>query len=187
MEGKLMKYYLSLLCCVMLSPLFGEVVGNVEFQLPQMTPEWVRDKRLENEKGLTQIYVPESFNDKSQDIGDDQDNESDKNIKEFFGVNSNKLKTNLNDLTSFRTALTKLFPNQQIDLQILEKRTDSILYEWTAKANGLERVHAWTRAFSTPNGTVVLMYQTDNIREITKARAIWLPVLREAKIVEEKK
>lgn len=163
-----MRYLLSLLCFAIITSAFADTIGNVEFHLPESPHGWEIGNKLENEKGTTLIYIP---NDSSF-----------KNSKEFFGVNANILSTNINDVSYLEKSLSQMFPNMLIDLWVLEINHNSILYEWAAKDHGQEKIHGLGRAFSTKEGTVGLAYHSENMQEIGKARAIWLPILKEAKI-----
>lgn len=163
-----MRYFLALLCFLNITTLFGEKIGDVEFKLPKNTREWEVGNQLVNGKGTTVLYIP---NDASID-----------NTKELFGVNVNVLPVDLHDITSLQMGLTKMFPNMLIDLWLLDITDNSILYEWAAKDNGQEKIHGLGRAFSTKEGTIVLGYHTEKMNEIAKARAIWLPVLKAARI-----
>lgn len=162
-----MKYILTLLCCLLMAPVFAETVGNVEYHLPQVAQEWEIGNKLQSEKGTTLIYIPKST--------------QRQNAKEFFGVNENNLTSNINDPALLKAGLIKTHPKMKIDLWVLENANDGILYEWSAKENGEEKVRGLGRAFSTKDGTVVLGYQTENISDVANVRSVWLPVLKDAK------
>ena len=160
-----MKYILTFICCLMMSTAFAETIGNVEYQLPQIAKDWNISNKLEF-NGTTIIYTPK--------ISEGQ------NTREFFGVNSNKLSSNFSDINTVKAFLTKFLPAMDIHVTELEKNDNGILYEWFANDKGLEKVHGWGRILSSNEGTVILTYQTENISDLAKARAIWLPVLKGA-------
>lgn len=142
----------------------AEIIGNVNYNLPS---NWEIGNQYKNQRGTTLIYIPKG-------------NEGD-NITEFFGVSENNLKMNLND-NSIKETLVKLLPSMQIDLKLLEKSDHAILYEWSAKEGGEEKIHGIGRAFSKDEGTIVLSYQTDNIASLDQSRTEWLQLLKEAHI-----
>lgn len=165
-----MKSVLTLLFCLLLAIASCETIGGVQYQLPQqISQQWVIANQMENEKSRTIIYIPKGF--------------SRENAKEFFGVNANKYPSDLDNILAFKASFAKLYPNMQVDVEILEKNQNSLLYELTAKENGRENIHGWGRVFSTKGGTVLLGYQTEDIPSVAAGRFDWLPVLREAKII----
>ncbi len=153
---------------------FGETIGNVEYHLPQVAQDWEMGNILQGKRSLTLIYIP-------------KDTER-LNAKESFGVVevvednlTSNLTSNIDDSASLKAGIAKMFPKMKIDLWVLENASDGILYEWSAKKNGEEKIHAWNRIISTKNGTVTLGYLTKNISDVANARSVWLPVLKDAK------
>jgi hypothetical protein len=168
---KKMKSFLNLLCCLMIMPILAETIGQVEYELPhKIADKWEISNTFESEKSKTVLYVPIGalFQD----------------AKEFFGVNANKYPSKLDNILSFKASLTRQFPSYDVEVDILEKGNDSLLYEWVAKENGKERIHGWGRAFSIGDGTVVLGYQTEEITNVANARLNWLPILKQAKVIQ---
>lgn len=160
-----MKYILIALCCLSMTTVFAEIIGYVEYQLPQVAQEWIIGNKLQNDKGTTLIYIPKGSQKEK--------------AKEFFGVNTNNL-TSTNNPAAIKSALVHMHPNLQVDFQVLENANNAILYEWSAKDKE-EKIHGWGRSFSTKEGTVVLGYQTEDISNIQQARTVWLKTLKEAK------
>lgn len=161
-----MRYLLTLLACMFFSFTYAEMINNVEYRLPEAAKNWVIANKLENKNGLTLVYIPENV-DKSE-------------AKEFFGVNSNHLSANLDDITLMKDSLEKLFPGVNIKVEVLDKGKDSLIYEVIGDKDGMETYHSWGRIFALKDGTVVISYQTWDISHIDKVRALWLPVLKEA-------
>lgn len=164
-----MRYVLTLLSWLMIFPILGEIIGRVEYQLPPtIAQQWEVVSQMQDEKSTTKIYVPKGT--------------SRQMTQEFFGVNANKYPSNLDNPLAFKASIGKQFPNLEVEVNILEKGKDSLLYEWIAKEQGNERMYGWGRVFSTSNGTVVLNYQTEDLSKVAKARLDWLPVLKQAKL-----
>lgn len=161
----------TLLClfisCAFVVKGMAEMIGPVEYYLPpSLAEDWGVRNTIENRKSKTIVYVP---------------NEAKKG-EESFGVNVNKFPSNIDDLATIKATLAKQFPDMNVHLDILERKPNSLLLEWKAKDNGHERVHGWTRLFSIPDETVVLMYQTDDLSTLEDARCLWVEALKRAKI-----
>lgn len=154
-----MKIILLILLCF--SPLFAERIGSVEYYLP--SDEWVIKKHFDCLNGITLIYTL-----KDQERFD---------ATSYFGVSLNQYPA---DLDTFDLSLINLFPDMQISVATLQKEENSALFEWSVSAIGEEKLHAWTRVFSIPEGSVILSYQTENTTELEADRALWLPVLKAA-------
>jgi hypothetical protein len=161
-----MKYIFTLLACLIFGSTYAETIQNVTYQLPPAAKNWVVGNKLGNDKEETIIYIPKGTNRQ--------------NAQEFFGVNANRLPSDLNDLASIKSELDGTFPNMHIDLYVLEKSKDSLIYEWSAFENGAEKAHGLGRIFSNKDGTVTLLYQTKNIPSLSQARSIWLSALKAA-------
>lgn len=162
-----MKNLFTILACMMITSAFAETAGNVEYQLPAVAKNWKVGNKMENEKGITVVYIPENVERRS--------------ANEFFGVNANHMKSDLNDISGLKDSLSKVYYQMDIDFQVLDKAPDSVLYEWSAKEKGQEKIHGFGRAFSTKDGTVVLGYQTKDISGVPQAKDSWLPALKDAK------
>lgn len=162
-----MKYFFMALSNFVCGLGFAETIQHVEYHLPKAAEDWVIGNKLENEKGTTIIYIPPGVEREE--------------AEEFFGVNTNRLSSNLSNPEAIKLSLTKMFPNLNIDFRVLEKDKDSLTYEWSAQENDQEKIHGWGRAFSNKDGSVVLSYQTDNISKVPEARSVWLPALKEAR------
>lgn len=168
-----MKAVLFLMFALFVSPLQGEVIKNVEYQLPQ-SEEWILFNKMEGKKeGTTLVYLPKS--------ADSQ------NSHEFFGVNANNISSDANDIDSFRNALGKLFPTMNVEASIVEKWPNSALFEWFAsnKKDNKIVVKGWTRVF-TKEGTISINYTTANMEKLDETKAKWLPILKNAHYVESK-
>lgn len=167
-----MKYILIFLNCIIISTSsFAETIGNVEYQLPSGDQHWEIYNEFESKKGHAIIYVPE--------------NTQLENTTEFFAVDANPSPSDLNDLAVIKKTYEKLYPKMNVNLWVLEKNHNSLLYEWSATENGEENWHGLGRVFATNEGTVLLGYQMHpirNISDIAKAKLLWIPLLQNAKL-----
>jgi len=148
----------------------ADTIGNVEYHLPPVAKDWEVGNRVENEKGSAIIYLPKG---------------TPKNVEatEYFGIVTNhRPPIDINDIPGLKKVLTKLMPGKEIDISLIEKRPDGMIYEWTAKEKGVEKLHGWGRAISRNEGTTLISYQTENVSNIKKSSITWLPVLKEAKV-----
>lgn len=146
---------------------FADTQMTAKYNLPDLSPNWMVGNKIENEQMTTFIYIPKGT--------------TKKDAKEFFGFNLINNGGNVHDTSGFKNGLAKMFPKMKIDLWELEKTKNGLLYEWSGKENGNEKIHGWGRAFKTDKGNVVLGYLTENVSDIPRARSTWLPILKEAK------
>ncbi len=165
-----MKKVLTILFSLMAALTFAEAVRHVEFQLPSIAKNWEIGNQFQNEEESAVIYIPKGI--KKEDGAD-----------EFFAVNSTNAPSDVNDIESIKAGFAKMYPNLNIDFKVIERTPEGVIYEWSVKENGQEKVHGWARAFSGTKGTVLLTYQTVNMTDVEKARTHWLPVLKEARIL----
>lgn len=152
-----MKYIFILLCALMMTSVFAETIGEVEYHLPESAQNWEIDNKIENDKGTTLIYIPQGT--------------TREDAQEFFGVNSNTYSISLEDVEAYLPKLGK-------NIKVLEKNETSLLLEWSEE-NG-EEIYCLSRFFSTKEGSVGLMYQTKNLTHLETTRSIWLPALKAA-------
>ena len=167
-----MLYLLMLLTCVFASPLAAETIGNIEYHLPRLKQGWEIANELQTNKknqSRTVLYIPKNSPSRNGAV-------------EFFGAHTNDLPIGGLDQTSLEKALQPLFPDQQIHVTILESHPTSVLYEWTAKK---EKTVAYglSRAFSTDQGSAILMYQTENASNFTSQHSSLIQTLKEAKLI----
>ena len=157
-----------LLSCLISAPAFAQT--GLEYELPASAVNWSVKNQLENENGSMKIFVPQ---------------DSEKNSNEFFGVNVNKFPADLDNTAAFKDGLAAVLPQMDIDVQVVEKHQDSVIYEWSAKQEGAEKMHGWGRVFAVKEGTAALCYQTSELSTLEKSRSDWMPVLQKAKAVEK--
>lgn len=162
-----MKYLLMALCCLATTFLSAETIGFVEYQLPESG--WKVFNKIENDQGTTIVY--------------EENNSSSEMPKATFAVNYNKRPTSSKDFAAVEASMRKQFPNNQLDFQVLEQNEHSFLYEWSLKDQATELAHGWGRGISTDKGTVVLGYQLIDTTDVAKARETWLPIIKNAKII----
>lgn len=137
-----------------------------DYNLPNLSPDWTIGNKFENEQISTQIFIPKGFTNQT--------------AKEFFGLNVNKQQKNIHDTSSFKQGLSKMFPHMKIELWELEKAPNTLLYEWTAHENGIEKVHGWGKAMAAKSGSVIIGYFTENMGDVVRAKSVWLPILKAA-------
>lgn len=160
-----MLKYILILSSILIAPICAETIRNIEYKLPEVAQSWER-KGIDPED-TTVIYHP-----KGEQEG-----------IEFMGINVNPLPINLEDIESVKKVLTLLFPEKEVDLQMVEKTDNSILQAFTIKEEGNEKAIGWMRGFSINDGTVVFMYVTDKMDQAASAKEIWYPVLRDARVL----
>ncbi len=168
------KICLLLICFFAVNTLTAEMIGPVEYHLPNQGQGWKVGNELQTDrktKSTTIIYVPEGTI-------------SNQDVKESFAAYVNNLKSDIDDQASLEKSIQVNFPEQKVSLNILEKTPQSILYEWNVSDSGHEKVHGWSRGFSIPEGTVVLMYQTQDIDKVNEVGPSWIQALKEARLVK---
>lgn len=170
-----MRIALMTMVCLFAGQLAAETLGNVEYHLPKQGMAWKQLKELQGSKTVsssTVIYVPE--------------NSSSSTADESFAVHVNKIPTDATDKEALKTGIEKgmslTLDNPKATVNQLERSARSALYEWSVSVGGIEKVHGWTRAISTPNETIMLTYQTEQLKKLDIARPVWIQVLKDAKL-----
>lgn len=164
-----MRKFFTLFSCLFFSCAFAEMIDNVEYHLPKAAQDWVVGNTLEGKKSTTIIYIPAG-------VERQQSTES-------FGVSAVNMPSGVSETADdIKTVLSKQFSGMDVDVPYLERSQDGFIYEWSVKDKSLEKIHGWSRVFSNKENTIVLGYSTENIADVPQARAIWLPVLKEAHI-----
>lgn len=168
-----MRQFLMLMAYAFTVTLAAENIGNVEYHLPG---EW---KMVDNENiktddtvGVIRVYIPQ---------GSDVDT-----TKESFGAEKVDFASGEVDQASIEKMYEIQFPNFKTKVDILEKTPESVLYEWSLKDDKNQERHGWTRIFTSPERTILLNYQTKETDRIKDLGAIWLKVLKDAKVVNSK-
>jgi hypothetical protein len=159
----------------MFAPAFADTLGDVEYQLPKDTKEWVVGNKLNDASGnpSTIVYIPAGT------VRPVNAKDSGKPIaKEFFSVAVGGRYFDPNDNTLKEYLETKAYPNMNAKFIVLEKTDDGLLYEWIVKDNGQEKIHGWGRLLPTPSGSANIMYQTENSADVGRDRGLWVPVLK---------
>ena len=147
-------------------PLVAETISNVEYHLPREKSEWQKVSLFApSEEQETYFYVPKG--------------ESLDTSKEFFGVHVNHLSSVEMDETSLKAAIEKQF-DIQITLAIIEKTSNSILYEWGMDKEG-RFLFSLNKVFFSDAGTTLLFYQTTSAKRVDAEKGLWLEALRNAK------
>lgn len=165
-----MRTILTLLSCFILGSLSAEMIGSIEYHLPNEGKGWKVGDELHSDnlvKSTTLVYIPENT-DKAT-------------ANESFAVHVNNLPSGPADEASLEKPIQLQFPDKKVKVNILDKNEESVLYEWTVADAGQEKVHGWTRGFSKPEETVMLIYLTDQMNQVENARPIWLQALKNAK------
>lgn len=165
-----MRYILFFFTCLTLGALSAETIGKVQYELPNQGKGWKKANELKGDgkiKSFTIIYIPE--------------NEDLSNAHESFGAHVDSISSTPPDKKTIEKTIKKQFPNQQVKVNILESAPQSVLYESILSEEGKERIHGWTRLFSNSEGTILLIYQTDQIDQVNNLRPIWVKTLMNAK------
>lgn len=162
-----MKNWILTLTYLATGSLFANTTGFVEYDLPACALEW------------PVIHQDEAT--ESTLIGSITENGT-----EFFGAVYNAQEAPLPDCNELQTDLQIPFPDQKVKVTPLETESNSVLFEWSVSDETNEVVHGWGRLFSSDKGIVSLSYTTGQIEEVAKAREVWLPILKKAKIQSEK-
>lgn len=171
-----MRHILMGITFLMISQLQAEIIGNVEYHLPGEGKGWKIVNELNGSKkggSKTIVYAPENI--------------EKKDTKEFFGAHLDNVPAKIDDITSLEKGIQLQFPRQKVTVHVLEKEPQSILYEWTSAEDGQVKFYGLTRTFSSPEGTVTLMYQTLQAENIEKSKPIWMAVLKDAKLGNQAK
>lgn len=160
---KLVNRLLILFTIINVAPIFGETIGNVEYQLPTEAKEWSANKQ-ENDVAKAVLYAPKN----------------NPAPLEFFAVGYNKSKIDLKDTKALEKGYQDANPGKQLTFKVLNQTADSVLIEWTLKEPGQEETRGWTRIFSSDQGTVMMQYINQDPKSREQAKGIWLPVLEKA-------
>ena len=164
-----MRYIFMLLCFLAITPLAAETIGGVDYRLPKQGKGWKMIGGLEgSNESKTILYIPA--------------NATRDTAREIFGVSSNNLPVGPTEQDDLEQTIKLQYPTQTICINIMDRDLQSVMFEWSVIDGSQEKVHGWTRTFGTPKGTVVLMYQTNDIRSVNQARPIWIKTLSDSKI-----
>lgn len=163
--------YLTLLSALLICSASAGMIGPVEYCLPlEIAGDWCIENKLECRESRKIVYMPNVA----------------PNGEKYFEACVYKKVMNLDDIPAFKASVGAEYSDMDVTVNILDKAGDSLLYEWIAKDNGQARIHGWGRAFSFPDETVILSYQTDDLSHLEGDRAQWIPVLKDAKVIENK-
>ncbi len=153
------------------SPVSSETLGSVEYHFPTDGQEWVEGNRIEGHEGATVIYVPKG--------------ETRHSAGEFTTVSINQYPIDVEEpLAVLYDVLKNQFPYKDITIRILEKDSNSVLYEWAASQSGILSVVGWGRGFTLPERSVLITYQTRDVTHFDSLRRKWIDVLRDASITD---
>jgi hypothetical protein len=138
----------TLIACFIANLLMAETIGDVKYQLPTSMQEWkITNKKIDKEQeAIDYAHETEDFS-------------------EFFFTSYNR-GIGLNGDYSKRSKIKRmmeesiqpLFPNQKVEVTIIEQRPKSIFYKWTVRDDTREIVHGWTKEFLTSQGAITLRY-----------------------------
>lgn len=183
-KGEKMHTFTKILTCLItsccaLSSLSAETLGNVEYQIPQgagwklrtLSPEL---NPIRSPIDFVQIWDPEG--------------KSPKEVDEVFFVQkvpgAKQIKDQADLKDGIERGMRRKFENPVVNVTVVDTNPDSALYEFSVSSGGEEKEHGWVRLFTAPEGTTMLTYQTELVDQINDKRAFWLPILKEAKIVQ---
>lgn len=165
-----MRYVIALLTAIMISPVFSDTIGNIQYDLPAARQDWKKVQSLEeaeddSEDGTTILYGPK------EDSLDDP--------IEFFAAHVNNFPSAGTSINDIKDGLEEAFEGE-INVVILESDADSTLYEWSGVDEG-NNIYSIVRGFFSQTGTTLLMYQTRDQGKVESEKAIWIETLKSAK------
>lgn len=155
---------LSLFSCFLFSALSAATIANVEFQFPGSMQEWEVINEMKEEEMTGVLYSR---------LSDDG--------SEYFGVNSDHFSPDLPDADTLKEGLSFAYPDNRVEVSILEKNTHSVLYEWSICDDSQALIFGWGRVLSNDKGNAALTYITGQVDQIESLRPLWLKALKEAK------
>lgn len=138
-------------------PLSAEVFGPLEYELPKLEKEW----HVLYERDQTMVYTFQ--NDGST----------------FFGLNRNTMPTNLDDIEGFKKSYQSFYPEGEVEMQILTREDNFLIFEWTVLVNGEEKIHGWGKTYTMPEETLLAVFQTENIKAVDELRPKIIECLKE--------
>ncbi|HXF29829.1 MAG TPA: hypothetical protein VN457_08260, partial [Chlamydiales bacterium] len=112
------RFFVTMSCLVAASitgSLAAETIGDIEYFLPAEKQNWKVAQKLQDDKSQTIIYLPE--------------NSTKDTSPESFAVHINNLPTETINEASLEKMLQLRFPQQKINVEMLEESPSSILYE----------------------------------------------------------
>jgi len=165
-----MRYLLAFLTAIMISPVFADTIGNIQYDLPAARQDWKKVQSLEEAEdgsleGTTFLYGPK------EDSLDDP--------IEFFAAHINNFPSAGTSPKEIKQGLEEAFEGE-IKVVILESDPDSTLYEWSGVDEG-KNIYSIVRGFFSQTGTTLLMYQTRDQGKVEVEKAIWIETLKSAK------
>ncbi len=166
-----MRLILAILCCFATFSLAAETIGNIEYHLPD-PQKWklVPTAAAKGSEGMNLVYIPaDSTKEKAT---------------EFFGIYMDDQASGPLEQSALEQIIKTQFPKKDVKVSLLERTANSTLYEWSVSEGGQEKTHGWTRAFSGPDETAIIMFQTEQIKNIDTLRPIWVKALKDAKVLE---
>ena len=167
----------SLYFMVILNSAQADILGEIEYLFPMPKEQWTfYEKKSENPyKMITHLYNRDSKDSSQIFIAMLIYNPI---PEEYFSSITEEI---------FETLLQPHFQKGKISVSIIEKKSDSVLYEWKVKEQANELAHGWTRQFMTHTGMGQLdfgIYSISRIENINELKPIWIKTLREAKVIQ---
>ncbi|MCX6990408.1 MAG: hypothetical protein NTX49_05030 [Chlamydiae bacterium] len=158
--------YLTLFAALLIQPLFAETIGNIQYELPKSAESWQRIKEpdADDDNSANFFYVP-----KESSLDD---------ASEFFVIHVNNIASVAIDETRLKSEIEDVL-EIEVNLTMLEQDPDSILYEWSF-GDSESFMYSITRAFFSKSGTVLLMYQTSDVKKMESEKSTWIDMLKNA-------
>ena len=153
-----MRSVLVTIFCLIGASLFAEAIGGVEYGVP---PKWKVATEIDNEQMQGIFYVPEEMKE---------------GAIECFSVSLAHDEVGKFDVKEFEKGLQIAFPEQTVQITVLEETPEATLYEWSA---GKGSFYGWGRAFSQKN--VLVSYQTNQDDKEGNIRSAWIARLQKAR------
>lgn len=164
--------YLFLAITLWATPIFAEVIGQVEYYPPSKIHTWKVSREIKNEAGdsRTIIYIP-------QDV-------SENNSKDFFSAYQSDIPFKGFDMKSLERWMQVQYPDNYVHVILFQTEPFSVTFEWYVKDKGQEIAHGWTRVFSKAHQTVLLSYQTTDINSVPYVRHTVVDALSAADFIK---
>lgn len=138
---------------------------DVVYELPAEAASWTCQV-IEQKRHEAFIYTPD------EEILDDN--------FEFFSVSAHPLALELINPSTLCWMFKRLYPDMEVEFQVLNTYADSLLYHWYAHVHGEQKIQGWGRIFLTQSCVVQLNYVSEKSVYWHEAESVWLPILMAA-------
>jgi len=141
--------------------LSADTIGPVEYKFPSEGWEMVNEVNDEEMDGRLYGRITEAGS-------------------EFFAVHLDHTSVpGLPTAKELQEGLQIPYPDQKVEVRILESDKTSLLYQWSISDEAELILHGWGRLFALNDGNVSLTYMTPE--SSLKDSPVWVKLLKEAK------